>query len=81
MAGSTPGLLCSVAAVTAAAAMSDGNKPRTNFVVLFMDDNGWGDAGVSTNGSVAETPRIDRMAAQGGACTAVWSSEARTPST
>ena len=32
-------------------------KSPTNFVVLFMDDNGWGDSGVNTNGSVKETPK------------------------
>ena len=32
-------------------------KTPTNFVVLFMDDNGWGDSGVNTNGAVKETPR------------------------
>jgi len=36
-------------------------KTPTNFVVLFMDDNGWGDSGVNTNGAVKETPRCGEL--------------------
>ena len=39
------------------------NKP--NFVILFMDDHGWGDVGCNTNGEVKETPHIDALAASG----------------
>ena len=38
-------------------------KP-TNFVVLFADDNGWGDMGVN-NPNVTETPRVQRMGREG----------------
>lgn len=38
--------------------------PGTNFMVLFMDDNGWGDNGCN-DPNVTETPRIDQMAREG----------------
>jgi hypothetical protein len=58
-------LLC-----VAGAAASEAKKKPTNFVVLFLDDHGWGDAGVNVASvaglpPVTETPRIDRMAAEG----------------
>eukprot|EP01063_Lacrimia_lanifica_P022926 TRINITY_DN30436_c0_g1_i1.p1 TRINITY_DN30436_c0_g1~~TRINITY_DN30436_c0_g1_i1.p1 ORF type:complete len:549 (+),score=163.06 TRINITY_DN30436_c0_g1_i1:35-1681(+) len=46
-------------AAAAAAAMPP------NFVILFLDDHGWGDVGCNTNGSVTETPHIDALAAEG----------------
>lgn len=33
-----------------ASAVEDVAKPHTNFLVLFMDDNGWGDNGAGSNG-------------------------------
>ena len=36
-----------------------------DFVILFMDDHGWGDVGCNTNGEVKETPHIDKLAASG----------------
>merc|ERR1719427_479364 len=37
---------------------------QPNFVIINMDDLGWGDLGVTGHPS-KETPNIDRMAAQG----------------
>ena len=34
-----------------------------NFVVLFLDNYGWGNAGFNTNGTVIETPHMDRLTA------------------
>ena len=48
-------LVCLLAA-SAGAASAAKSKPQ-NFVVLFMDDNGWGDSGVNSKGRVKETPR------------------------
>ena len=40
-------------------------KP-TNFVVLFMDDNGWGDSSVNMGAdATGETPHIQKMADEG----------------
>ena len=54
----------------AGAAAAKAEKKPTNFVVLFLDDHGWGDAGVNVASvaglpPVTETPRIDQMAAEG----------------
>eukprot|EP01050_Picozoa_sp_SAG11_P015410 SAG11_NODE_1996_length_3947_cov_3.774688_1_plen_137_part_00 len=58
-------LLCIIGTATIEA-----KKP--NFVVLFLDDHGWGDVGANLASlnpkglpAVKETPRIDRMAAEG----------------
>ena len=64
-----PWLLGAVGATAAAAAKkTPASKP--NFVVLFLDDHGWGDAGANVASvaglpPVTETPNIDRMAAEG----------------
>lgn len=55
-----PGLVC-LLALTAAAA-DDPGKP--NIVLIFIDDLGWKDVGCYGNDFV-ETPRIDRLAAEG----------------
>jgi len=39
-------------------------KKPTNFVILLMDDMGWGDLGIFGNPS-KETPHLDQMAAEG----------------
>lgn len=47
------------------AAVAGADSP-TNFVVLFMDDNGWGDSSVNMGvQAVHETPHIQKMADQG----------------
>ena len=39
---------------------------KTNFVVLFMDDNGWGDSSVNMGvDAVHETPHMQKMADEG----------------
>ena len=53
------GLVC---LFTAAAAADDRDKP--NIVLIFVDDLGWKDVGCYGNDFV-ETPRIDRLAAEG----------------
>ena len=55
-----------LAAAAAAAAAAPGSKP-TNFVVLFMDDNGWGDSSVNVGAAdaVYETPHMQKMADEG----------------
>ena len=47
------------------ASFASKSSPRPNFVVLFLDDHGWGDVGCNTNGTVKETPHIDALAAGG----------------
>ena len=37
---------------------------KPNFLVLFLDDHGWGDVGANWN-ETTETPRIDQLAAEG----------------
>jgi len=61
-------LLLASALLLGAADAAAAKKP--NFVVLFLDDHGWGDVGAnvaSVKGlpPVTETPRIDQMAAEG----------------
>jgi arylsulfatase A-like enzyme len=52
-----------IALVAGQAAAVD--KP-TNFVVLFMDDNGWGDSSVNMGAdAVHETPHMQKMANEG----------------
>ena len=53
-------------AVSIACVAASGSVVRPpNFVVLFLDDHGWGDAGFNTNGAVTETPNMDRLASGG----------------
>tara|TARA_B110000208_G_C11546797_1_gene350132 strand:+ start:89 stop:646 length:558 start_codon:yes stop_codon:yes gene_type:complete len=37
---------------------------KPNFLVLFLDDHGWGDVGANWN-ETTETPRMDQLAAEG----------------
>ena len=46
-------------------AVGSSGAEKPNFVILFMDDHGWGDVGCNTNGEVKETPHIDKLAASG----------------
>lgn len=51
--------LSTLAFVAAVASLS-----RPNFLVLFLDDHGWGDVGANWN-ETTETPRLDQLAAEG----------------
>lgn len=55
-----PGLVCLFSVGVAAA----GNRDKPNVVLIFIDDLGWKDIGCYGNDFV-ETPRIDRLAAEG----------------
>jgi hypothetical protein len=39
-------------------------RMKPNFLVLFLDDHGWGDVGANWN-ETTETPRMDQLAAEG----------------
>lgn len=39
-------------------------SPKPNFIIMLMDDMGWGDLGIFGN-PAKETPNLDRMAAEG----------------
>ena len=43
---------------------SEGPAKRPNFIIVFADDQGWGDLGVQ-GATDFQTPRIDRMAREG----------------
>lgn len=45
-------------------ATAQGKKPDTNFIVIFTDDQGYGDLGCYGHPTI-KTPNIDRMAAEG----------------
>ena len=47
------------------AVFSAAAAPPPNFLVFFLDDHGWGDAGFNTGGRVTETPAMDKLAAGG----------------
>ena len=72
-----------LAAWAALAAATPATKP--NFVILFMDDHGWGDVGCNTGGAVKETPHIDALASGGvrfeGSSTSVLAPGPAGPST
>lgn len=65
-------LLLGVSAVALAAA-------PTNFIVLFADDQGWGDLGVYGHPDI-RTPHIDRMAAEGMRLTSFYAASFCGPS-
>ncbi len=44
--------------------LAAGEPPRPNIVIIFTDDQGYGDLGCYGL-TTAETPNLDRMAAQG----------------
>ena len=65
-----PWLLGAAGAAGAAAAKETPARSKPNFVVLFLDDHGWGDVGANVASvaglpPVSETPNMDRMAAEG----------------
>ena len=64
------GLLCAAAAAAAAA-----SQPPPNFILMNMDDLGWGDLGI-TGHPARETPNLDKMAAGGLLHTEFYSSAA-----
>lgn len=43
---------------------AEGAKPRPNFIMVFIDDMGWGDLSCFGN-KEAKTPNVDRLAAEG----------------
>jgi len=53
------------AVVQAAARAHSAKRRRTNIVLIFADNLGWGEVGVYGSVRGAPTPRIDRLAAEG----------------
>jgi len=49
--------------VANAVSAADTPRPKPNVVILLADDLGWGDVGY--NGSIIDTPNIDRLAGEG----------------
>lgn len=42
------------------------SKGKPNFVILFLDDHGWGDVGANVGANIVpETPNVDSLAASG----------------
>lgn len=63
---STPSLTLRAAMLSAIALAAAAADKPTNFVVLFMDDNGWGDSSVNMGAdAVHETPNMQKMADEG----------------
>ena len=65
------GLSCAAAQDDASAAVSEGG-PKTNLVVIFCDDLGWGDL-ASFGHPTIKTPRLDQMASEGARFTQFYS--------
>ena len=68
-----------MAAAFAASATAAAKTP--NFMVLFLDDHGWGDVGAN-NPETTETPHMDKLAAGGNSqlpdhCQPAWPSPLR----
>ncbi|XP_077503485.1 N-acetylgalactosamine-6-sulfatase-like isoform X2 [Amblyomma americanum] len=55
--------VCAMLSTTLALNYTDAS-PKPNFVIMLMDDMGWGDLGIFGN-PAKETPNLDRMAAEG----------------
>jgi len=53
-----------MAALTACSSGAAAKRDRPNFLILFVDDMGWSDLGV-TGSDLYETPAIDQLAADG----------------
>eukprot|EP00050_Salpingoeca_kvevrii_P019850 m.91310 g.91310 ORF g.91310 m.91310 type:complete len:533 (+) comp8600_c0_seq3:4174-5772(+) len=51
--------------VAALAAVSAADDQKPNFIVLFVDDWGYGDLGANWDGARGATPNMDKMAAEG----------------
>ncbi len=60
-----------IALVLATAAFAAAERPRPNFVIIFTDDQGYGDLGCYGAKHVS-TPRIDQMAADGAKLTSFY---------
>ena len=60
-----------IALVLATAAFAAAERPRPNFVIIFTDDQGYGDLGCYGAKHVS-TPRIDQMAAEGAKLTSFY---------
>ena len=65
---------CLFGTVTAVA-----DAPRPNFLIIFIDDMGYGDPGCF-GGSAARTPHIDKLAAQGTRFTSFYAQSVCGPS-
>ena len=75
-----PEQLAAAQAKLAALELRTGRKP--NFLVILMDDVGWGDFGCYGGGVMAgaPTPQIDRLAREGLLLTSCYSEPSCTPS-
>ena len=63
--------LTAMTGLAASRARGQQGAKRTNFVMLFIDNVGYGDLGCYGNAEV-KTPRIDRLARQGVRCTSFY---------
>lgn len=60
----TAALLCVFALLASQASLQAAETPRPNFLVVFIDDMGWGDFSCFGNRD-AQTPNVDRLASEG----------------
>ena len=72
-------VLCLLAGFLALAHVDAVEPERPNFIVIFVDDMGYGDPG-GYGGQDARTPNIDRLAAEGMLMTSFYAQTVCGPS-
>ncbi len=73
------GLLLSAGTVSGVSAASDSAPPKPNFIIINIDDLGYGDIG-PFGATTQQTPNLDRMASEGRKLTCFYAAPVCSPS-